>query len=180
MNRDPGLLREGVNDLRRQRRRPGEHQAHGPQAFGQILHRQPVPEDRGCHRDHADRLVLDQVEGAAWLEAVGQHQSRAHPKGSPEHCIETVDVEQRQHTEHHVVGGQHRWLDLGDLLEVGQQRPVAEHGRARATRRTTGVEQGCQRLGVLQRGQGTTPVFAELVVGTLPCLRRSPDQDHPR
>ena len=41
--------------------------------------------------------------------------------------VEPVDVEQRQHQQHHVVGGDDRRVDARALLEVGEQRPVREH-----------------------------------------------------
>ena len=71
------------------------------------------------------------------------------PEHAAEDGVEAVDVEQRQHAEHDVVAVDHRRLDRGDLVEVGQQRPVGEHRGPRATRRTAGVEQGGELLGVL-------------------------------
>src|SRR3546814_2908470 len=49
--------------------------------------------------------------------------------------------------EQDVVDRDHRRLDGGDLLDVGEQRPVGEHHSARAARRTAGVEQHGERLG---------------------------------
>ena len=46
--------------------------------------------------------------------------------------VEPVRVEQRQRQQHGVVGADDRRLDLGELLVVGDQRPVREHRALRA------------------------------------------------
>ena len=62
-------------------------------------------------------------------------------------------MEERQHAEHDVAPGDHRRVDGGDLLDVGEQGPVGEHRGARPARRTAGVEQHRERLGVDPHGR---------------------------
>ena len=126
----------------------------GPSRSRELLDVAPVGEDRRRDRDDAAGLVLDQVEGALRVEARGQHQLGPVLQHDAEDGVEAVDVEQRQHAEHDVVAVDHRRLDGRDLLDVGEQRAVGEHRGARAARRTAGVEQRGELLGVLQRRDG--------------------------
>ncbi len=125
VDRQPGQLAELRPQLGRERRRAGQDQPHRAEPLLEPVDVTPVGEDGRSDRDHAAGLVLDQVEGALRLEAAGEHQLGPVPHHDAEHRVEAVDVEQRQHTEHHVVAVDHRRLDAGDLLDVGQQRPVA-------------------------------------------------------
>ncbi len=123
----------------------------GPSRSARCSTGSPVREDRRRDRQHRDRLVLDDVERALGVEALDQHHPRLVAQQLAEHRVEPVDVEQRQHAEHDVVAVDHRRVDLGHLLDVGQQRPVAEHRGARATRRTGRVEEYGERLRVVRR-----------------------------
>ena len=147
----PVELGELRDQLRRERRGAGQDQPHRAEPLLEPVDVAPVGEDRRRDRDHAARLVLDQVEGALRLEAAGQHQLGAVPHHDAEHRVEPVDVEQRQHAEHHVVAVDHRRLDRGDLVDVREQRAVGQHRGARAARRTARVEERGELLGVLQR-----------------------------
>ena len=89
-------------------------------------------------------------------------------------------MEERQHAEHHVVAVDHRRLDGGHLLDVGQQRPVGEHRGARAPRRTARVEQRGQLLRVRQRRYGARRLGAQVVVGALAGLQGGADDHDPR
>ena len=53
-----------------------------------------------------------------------QHAGRGVPGDRAERGVEAVDVEQRQHEQHDVVGRDDRRVDPRALLEVGQQRAV--------------------------------------------------------
>ena len=111
------------------------------------------------------------------VEPAGQHQLGAVPHHDAEHGVEAVDVEEREYAEHHVVAVDHRRLDRSDLLDVGQQRAVGEHRRPRASRRTAGVEEGGQLLGVLQGRHAVGAVGPEVVEGPLARPGLGPDDD---
>ena len=179
MDRDPGQPGELLDQLRRQRRRAGEHQPHRAQPLPQAVDVAPVGEHRRRDRDDAAGLVLDQVERALGVEPSGEHELGPVVQRDPEDGVEAVDVEHRQHGEHHVVAVDHRRVDRGDLVDVGEQRAVREHRRARAPRRTAGVEQRRQLLRVLERRDGVGPLGAEVVVGALVRLQGRADHHDP-
>ncbi len=155
MHRDAGGSGEPLGHVRREGGTARQHQPHGSEPLTEVLDRQPVGEDRRSDGNHAARLVLDQVERGLRLEALEEHQLGALPKDAAEDRVEPVDVEQGKYAEHDVVGAEHRRVDSGDLLDVGEQRAMAEHRPAGAARRTAGVEECGQRLRVAdgrQRG----------------------------
>ena len=102
------------------------------------------------------------------VEPLDQHQLGPVPEHAAEDGVEAVDVEEREHAEHDVVAVDHRRLDPGDLLDVGEQRAVGEHRGARTTRRTARVEQCGELLGVLQRRDRAGLAGEEVVVADLP------------
>ena len=146
-----------------------------------MLLRQPVGEDRRRHRHHADRLVVDQVERRLRVEALDEHQLGALAQHPAEHGVEAVDVEQREHPEHHVVAVDHRRLDLGGLVDVGDQRPVSEHRGARAGPRYRWCRAGRPASpGRAAAAPGTATAARERVVGLLALGRLGADDVHPR
>ena len=180
VHRDAGALGERGGELGRDRRGPGQHEPDPAQAVGEVGDRQPVREHRRRDRDDGDRLVLDDGQRALHVEAVDEDQPAALAQHLAEHGVEPVDVEQRQHAEDDVVALDHRRVHRGGLLDVGRQRPVGEHRRARAARRTAGVEEDGQRLGVrggrrLHRGRDE-----QVGVGRLPRQGGRADHDDPR
>ena len=80
---------------------------------------------------------------------------RAGGRDHPEPGVEPVDVEQRQHEEHDVVGLHRRGLEAPALREVGQHRAVAEHRAARAPARAGGEHQHGEPLAPAARVLGT-------------------------
>ena len=156
-----------LDHLGRQRRRAGQHQPHRAEPLLEVLVGQPVGEDGRRDRHDAARLVVDEVEHLLRVEPLDQHQPGAVAEHPAEHGVEAVDVEERQHAEHDVVAVHHRRLDRGDLLDVGEQRAVGEHRGARAARRTAGVEEGGQLLGVRQRRHRSCGVRAQVGEGHL-------------
>ena len=57
---------------------------------------------------HDVQACGDQVEGAARVEVVGEHQGCAVAQDAAEDGVQAVDVEERQHPEHDVAGADHR------------------------------------------------------------------------
>ena len=131
----PVIGGELLDHPRLERRRAGQHQPHRAEPLAQVLVGQPVGEDGRRDRHHAARLVVDEVEHRLRLELLDEQQPGAVAQHAAEDGVEAVDVEERQHAEHDVVAVHHRRLDGRDLLDVGQQRAVAEHRGARAGRR---------------------------------------------
>ncbi len=96
------------------------------------------------HRRRADQVrhavtahLLERVDR---VEALDQQAGRAVPGHRAEGAVEAVDVEQREHQQHDVVGGGHRRVDPRALVEVGQQRPVRQHRALRAAAGARRVE----------------------------------------
>ena len=168
VDRDAGRGGERVDHLGTQRRRAGQHQPDRTEPLGEVVQRQPVGEDGRGDRQHAAGLVLDEVEHGDRVEPLDQQQPGPVPQHAAEDGVEAVDVEERKDAEHDVVTVDHRRLDRGDLLDVGQQRAVGEHRGARTTRRAAGVEEGGELLGVLQRRDRAGLAGEEVVVADLP------------
>ena len=61
------------------------------------------------------------------FEPLDQHGARPGARHHAEPRVEAVDVEERQDQEYDVVRPHRRGLDPGALVEVGQQRAVAQH-----------------------------------------------------
>ena len=141
---------------------------------------QPVGEDGRRDRHDAARLVVDEVQHGLGLEALDEQQPRPVAQHPAEHGVEAVDVEEGQDPQHHVVAVHHRRLDGGHLLDVCQQRPMAEHRRAGPTRGAAGVEEGGELLGVGQRRHGAYDVRAEVVEGELTLAGRGAGDDDGR
>ena len=161
VDRDAGDRRELLDHPRLERRRAGQHQPHRAEPLAQVLVGQPVDEDGRGDRHHAAGLVVDEVEHRLRLELLDEQQPGAVAQHAAEDRVEAVDVEEREHAEDDVVAVHHRRLDGRDLLDVGQQRPVAEHRGARQAGGAAGVEEGGELLGVGQRRHGAYDVRAE-------------------
>ena len=116
---------------------------------------QPVQQPRG-DREVVDLLRLDHREQVPGRR-IGQHQPGAGGQAAAEHGVESVRVEEGQHPEDDAVG-----VDdavAADLLEVGQQRAVAEHHGLRVGAGAEGGGDDRERLhvrrgGHLGRGRG--------------------------
>jgi hypothetical protein len=136
-----------------------------------------VPDDGGRDRQHRDPLGGHEVEHGVGVVGVDEHQGGAVPQHAAEDRVEAVDVEERQRAQHDVAGPDHRRLDAGDLLDVGQQGPVAEHHRAGTARGAGGVEERRQPLRVDQRRVLAAPLGAQVVVGPLAGSQRGAGHD---
>ena len=93
---------KACGELRVERRGAAEHQPDRAEPVLEAGHLHPVGEHGRRHRQHGDRLVLDEVERPLGVEAVDEHEPGALAEHLPEDGVEAVDVEERQHPEHHV------------------------------------------------------------------------------
>ena len=142
----------------RQRGRPRQRQPHGGEGVTDVGQHRPGDVHRRRSDDVGDGFPTYEVQGLDGVEALGQHAGRAVPGHEAERGVEPEDVEQRQHQQHHVVGGDGGRVDARALLEVGQQRPVAEHGALGSPAGAGGVEQHSEvlaRAGAVECGAVT-------------------------
>ena len=174
MHRHPRALGELGDHAGLEGRRTRQHQPDRAEAPCQV-DVAPVGEDGRCDGDDAARLVVDQVERALRVEVVGEHQLGPLLDHAPEDGVEPVDVEERQDPEHDVVAVDHRRSHPGDLRDVGRQRPVGEHRRARKARRTARVEQHRHPLGIREGRHRPSRVRTQVVVGPLSGAQRRTD-----
>ena len=116
--------------------------------------------------DVGDPLLGHDRERARGVEAVDQDRRGVHRGGQPEAGLQRVDVEERQHEEHHVVRAHRRRRDGRALPQVGEQRAVAEHRTARGAGRARGEHQqrevlaladGLDRAGAATAGDDRVP-----------------------
>ena len=164
---DAGLGRELLDHRARERRRAGQHQADRRHPLRRSSTPSQCGKTGGCDRDHRDALVGDQVEGALGVEPVAEHERGSLAQDAPQHGVEAVDVEERQHPEDDVVGVDHRRLNGSSLLDVGQQSAVGQHRGSGVVGGAAGVEQAGQRLGVRQRRHGPRLRAAQVGEGHL-------------
>ncbi len=89
-------------------------------------------------------------------------------------------MEEREHPEHDVVTGEHRWVGGRGLLDVRDQGAVAQHRRPGPPGGPAGVEQHRQRLGVGGNGCGGALGGPQVVVPDLPGHGGCADDHDPR
>ena len=89
----------------------------------------------------------DHLEEA--IEAVHDHHPGAGPHPAAQDRVQTEDVEQRQRGQQHRVGVDK--AEPVDLVQVSEQRPMAEHRRLGNAGGSGGGEQHGERLRVLRR-----------------------------
>ena len=111
------------------------------------------------------------------VEAVDDHQGGPRVRHHAEDRVQAVDMAERQHAEDDIGVLHGRRLDRGDLVEVGEQRPVGEHRRPRRTARSGRRQHDRERLGVCRwhRRGGRRPL-EELGVRAFLGQRVDPDR----
>ncbi len=118
---------------------------------GRVVEPEPGVVDRGDAGDDGDAVVAHALERLDGMEVVDERDCRARVQREPEHDVEAVDVEERQHAERDVVGGDAQSGVRLHLLDVREQRAVREHGGLRRAGRARGEQQDREIVGAWSR-----------------------------
>ena len=113
-----------------QRRSAGHEQPHLGKCLCQALMNRPRNIHRGRTGHVGDMVLAHSRERRRRVEPVHQNDGRSLPGHQTQSRVEGVDMEQRQNTQHRILRRHTRGIiQLGQLLEVGQQAAMGEHCR---------------------------------------------------